>query len=86
MPSVLFMGVGPQDPDLTLPPNLTAQELDAAINKGASDMREAGYTVNLFLPHLREGIARLEEDLKTNRYDLVLVGVSLGLRMDYLLC
>lgn len=76
MPSVLFMSVGPQDPNITLPPNVTAQELSAALTKGADSMTHAGYTVTLFLPPIMQGIAALEKELETTRYDLVLVGVS----------
>lgn len=76
MISVLFLGVGPQDPNIDLPPNVSAQALDAAINKGYEDLKNAGYKVNLFLPPIMEGIAALEKEMQTTKYDLVLVGVS----------
>lgn len=76
MASVLFMGVGPQDPNIDFPPNVSAQALEAAINKGFEDLKSAGYKVNLFLPPIMEGIAALEKELQTTKYDLVLVGVS----------
>lgn len=77
MASVLFMGVGGQDPNIALPPNVSAQELDAAINKGVEAMKEAGYTVTMFLPPIMEGIAALESELQQKKYDLVLVSVSI---------
>jgi hypothetical protein len=76
MASVLFMGVGPQDPNIDLPPNVSAQALGAAINKGVEDLKNAGYKVNLFLPNIMEGIDALEKELQTTKYDLVLIGVS----------
>lgn len=78
MASVLFMGVGGHDPNIDLPPNVTAQELDAAINKGVEAIKNAGYTVRLFMPPIMEGIAALEKELQTTKYDLVLVGVSVS--------
>lgn len=76
MASVLFVGVDGQDPNIDLPPNVSSQELNAAINKGADAMKGAGYTVNLFLPPIMEGIAALETELQQKQYDLVLVSVS----------
>lgn len=77
MASVLFIGVSGQDPNIDLPPGVSAQELDAAIHKGTEAMKNAGYSVNLLMPPIMDGIAALEKDLETNRYDLVLVSVSI---------
>ncbi|KAL1611585.1 hypothetical protein SLS59_000304 [Nothophoma quercina] len=79
MASVLFIGVSGQDPNIDLPPGVSAQELDAAIHKGTEAMKNAGYSVSLLMPPIMDGIAALEKDLETNRYDLVLV--SLGIRI-----
>jgi len=76
MASVLFVGVSAQDPNIDLPPNVTAQQLDAAINQSVEDLKNAGYQVVLFLPPIMEGINELEKELQKNKYDLVLVGVS----------
>ncbi|KAF3051700.1 hypothetical protein E8E11_011314 [Didymella keratinophila] len=79
MASVLFVGVSAQDPNIDLPPNVTAQQLDAAINQSVEDLKNAGYQVVLFLPPIMEGINELEKELQKNKYDLVLVG--LGIRI-----
>jgi hypothetical protein len=76
MATVLFMGVGAEDPNIDLPPNVTAQALNTAINQGVHELQSAGYKVNLFLPPIMEGIDALEKELQTTKYDLVLVGVS----------
>jgi hypothetical protein len=77
MASVLFIGVSGQDPDIDLPPGVSAQELDTAIHKGVEAIKNAGYKVNLLIPPIMDGIAALEKDLETNRYDLVLVSVCI---------
>ena len=76
MATVLFMGVAPQDPNIDLPPNVSAQALDVGLNQSVEDMKNAGYQVVLFLPPIMEGINELEKELQKNKYDLVLVGVS----------
>ena len=81
MVSVLFMGIGGDDPSLQLPPNVSSQQLNAAIDKASQSLTEAGYTVTLFLPHMLDGIAALEKELQSNKHDLVLVGVSNGRHM-----
>lgn len=77
MATVLFIGVSPQDPNIDLPPNVSAQALDAAIHKGVEDLKNAGYSVNLFQPPIMKGIDALEKELQMTKFDLVLVGVSL---------
>jgi hypothetical protein len=76
MASVLFMGIGGDDPSLQLTPNVSSQELNAAIDKGSQSLTDAGYKVTLFLPPMMDGIAALEKELQLNKHDLVLVGVS----------
>ena len=78
MASVLFMGIGGDDPSLQLPPNVSSQQLNAAIDKGSQSLTDAGYKVTLFLPPMLDGIAALEKELQSNKHDLVLVGVSDG--------
>ncbi|KAF3040288.1 hypothetical protein E8E12_005989 [Didymella heteroderae] len=77
MATVLFMGVAPQDPNIDLPPNVSAQALDVGLNQSVEDMKNAGYQVVLFLPPIMEGINELEKELQKNKYDLVLVGLSI---------
>ena len=76
MASVLFIGVSAQDPNIDLPPKVTAQALDTAINQSVEDLKNAGYQVVLFLPPIMDGINELEKELQKNKYELVLVGVS----------
>ncbi|KAJ4384235.1 hypothetical protein N0V86_001082 [Didymella sp. IMI 355093] len=76
MASVLFMGAAPQDPNIDLPPNVSEQVLDTAINKGVEELKNAGYQVVLFLPPIMEGIDELEKELSKNKYDLVLIGTA----------
>jgi hypothetical protein len=76
MASVLFMGTAPQDPNIDLPPNVSEEVLDTALNKGVEELKNAGYQVVLFLPPIMEGIDELEKELQRNKYDLVLIGVS----------
>ena len=78
MASVLFVGVSGQDPNIDLPPGVSAQELDTAIHKGTEAMKNAGYKVTLLMPPIMDGIAALEKDLETTRYDLVLVSVCVS--------
>ena len=72
------MGVSGQDPNIALPPNVTAQELDAAVKKGVEAMQRAGYTVTMFLPPIMEGITALESELQQKKYDLVLITVGIS--------
>jgi hypothetical protein len=81
MASVLFMGIGGDDPSLQLPPNVSSQQLNEAIDKGSQSLTDAGYKVTLFLPPMLDGIAALEKELQSNKHDLVLVGVSDGHNM-----
>lgn len=76
MVSVLYMGVAPQDPNIDLPPNVSAEILHAGMNKSVEDMKNAGYHVVHFLPPIMQGIDELEKELQKNKYDLVLVGVG----------
>ncbi|KAF2997390.1 hypothetical protein E8E13_004924 [Curvularia kusanoi] len=79
MASVLFMGIGGDDPSLDLPPNVSSQQLNALIDKGAQSLTDAGYKVTLFLPPMMDGITALEKELQSNKHDLVLVGVGIRL-------
>lgn len=76
MPSILFMGISSRDPGFPLPPTVSPEVLDAVVNEATKSMTDAGYAVNLFLPLMAEGIAKLEDDLAKNKYDAIIVGVS----------
>jgi hypothetical protein len=76
MATVLYMGVAPQDPNIDLPPGVSAEMLDGGMNKSVDDLKNAGYQVVHFLPPIMQGIDELEKELQRNKYDLVLVGVS----------
>jgi predicted secreted protein len=79
MATVLYMGVAPQDPNIDLPPGVSAEILDAGMNKSVEDLKNAGYQVVHFLPPIMQGIDELEKELQRNKYDLVLVGVSVSI-------
>ncbi|KAJ4413217.1 hypothetical protein N0V91_000191 [Didymella pomorum] len=77
MATVLYMGVAPQDPNIDLPPGVSAEMLDGGMNKSVDDLKNAGYQVVHFLPPIMQGIDELEKELQRNKYDLVLVGLSI---------
>lgn len=46
-------------------------------------MEEAGYSVKLFVPQVKDGISLMKEELEKTKYDLVIIGVSCTLQPPF---
>ena len=76
MPSILWIGISSYDPDIPLPPGVDPKALDAQLDDAVRDTEAGGYQIKLFQPMLAEGMSRLKEELTSNHYDAIIVGVN----------
>ncbi|EME41624.1 hypothetical protein DOTSEDRAFT_26773 [Dothistroma septosporum NZE10] len=74
---ILWIGIGTQDPEFPLPPGADPNKLAMQLYVQKERLDKADYQTNLFLPPMRQGIEMLEQELKANQYDAVMIGVGL---------